>query len=52
MNDDSSKPGPDRRDPVDEIAGFFRRLQWALLLLGVGALISPLVVAQVPLTAL
>ncbi len=33
MNDGSFKAGS-----IDEIATFFRRLQWALLLLGVGAL--------------
>jgi predicted PurR-regulated permease PerM len=51
MNDGSIQPGPDRRDPVDEIAGFFRRLQWALLLLGVGALIWVLTPVLTPFAA-
>jgi predicted PurR-regulated permease PerM len=51
MNDGSIKPGPDQRDPVDEIATFFRRLQWALLLLGVGALIWVLTPVLTPFAA-
>ncbi len=46
MNNDSSK-----HDPVDEIATFFRRLQWALLLLGVGALIWVMTPVLTPFAA-
>jgi predicted PurR-regulated permease PerM len=46
MNDGSFKPGS-----VDDIAKFFRRLQWALLLLGAGALIWLLTPVLTPFAA-
>lgn len=46
MNDGSFKP-----ESIDDIAKFFRRLQWALLLLGVGALIWLLTPVLTPFAA-
>ncbi|MEQ1514332.1 MAG: AI-2E family transporter [Lysobacteraceae bacterium] len=46
MNDGSFKTGS-----IDEIATFFRRLQWALLLLGVGALIWVMTPVLTPFAA-
>lgn len=46
MNDDFLKTGS-----IDEIARFFRRLQWALLLLGVGALIWVMTPVLTPFVA-
>jgi predicted PurR-regulated permease PerM len=51
MNDASFKPDTDRRESIDDIAKFFRRLQWALLLLGVGALIWLLTPVLTPFAA-
>ena len=42
---------PATRHPVEDIATFFRRLQWALLLLGVGALIWVLTPVLTPFAA-
>ncbi len=66
MNDDSLKLGNERHDAIsrdainhrainpdaiNDIAKFFRRLQWALLLLGVGALIWVLTPVLTPFAA-
>lgn len=56
MNEASGKRDPVDRDPigrdsVDEIATFFRRLQWALLLLAVGALIWVMTPVLTPFAA-
>ena len=51
MNEASGKRDAVNRDSVDEIATFFRRLQWALLLLAVGALIWVLTPVLTPFAA-
>ena len=47
----SSHPGGVKPESVDDIAKFFRRLQWALLFIGVGALIWVLTPVLTPFAA-
>lgn len=51
MNSGSNPRGPVKPESVDDIATFFRRLQWALLLVGVGALIWLLTPVLTPFAA-
>jgi predicted PurR-regulated permease PerM len=51
MNSGSSSEGGMKPESVDDIATFFRRLQWALLLIGVGALIWVLTPVLTPFAA-
>lgn len=48
---DPDSPGGMKPESVDDIAKFFRRLQWALLFIGVGALIWVLTPVLTPFAA-
>ena len=51
MNSGSSSEGGMKPESVDDIATFFRRLQWSLLFIGVGALIWVLTPVLTPFAA-
>ena len=51
MNSGSNPTGGMKPESVDDIARFFRRLQWALLFIGVGALIWVLAPVLTPFAA-